>query len=240
MPSPPRSARLLTGGASGIIEDRPGAMTAINEALAAETAISLTRNRSHVLTADGGKFVFTVSRGLVAVEVQVSHTRRRVMDFLLAGDVLTTGMLQGFGTVRLRAIDDAALVRQPWHVWAAGSAAPALLASLEASARRAHVANAIIGQADVDARVASFLLALATRQSETANPGASFELTMPREDVADYILVNPDTLSRSYSRLREMEIVGRNVRNHITILSWSRLEEMSPLADLIQVALGQS
>lgn len=234
MPSEPRPARPL----SGIIEDRPVAMTAINEALAAETAISLTRNRSHVLTADGGRFVFTVNRGLVAVEVQVSHTRRRVMDFLLAGDVLTTGMLRGFGTVRLRAIDEASLVRQPWSVWAAGSAAPALMPCLEASALRAHVANAIIGLSDVDARVASFFLALATRQNDTANGDLSFELTMPREDVADYILVNPDTLSRSYSRLREMEILGRNARNHLTILNWNRLEELSPLADLIREALA--
>lgn len=205
-----------------------------------EINLSLERNRVMLLAPATSDVVFRLQRGLVSVEAQTPLLRRRIIDFLVPGDVLSSRTLLGKGEIRLRAIERSQMLRYNRAGWIAHHAPDDLLHHSEQATVRAQYANAILGLTEVDARVASFLLALATRQHGYRPIAPSFELAMTREEVADYVLVNPDTLSRSYSRLREQGVIDRNARNHIVISDWDRLAALSPLTDLVRDAFGTS
>ncbi len=213
-------------------------MSSSREASSGEVSIPLERNRVLLLAPGTNDYVFEVQRGLVSVETQINLPRRRIIDFLLPGDVLSSRTLVGKSEVRLRAIERSQLQRCNRRAWVSRRDAEQILRHSEAATTRAYLANAILGLTDVDARVATFMLALATRQHGTRSLNPCFELAMTREEVADYILVNPDTLSRSYSRLREQGTIDRNVRNHIIVSDWDRLMALTPLTEVVRGAFA--
>lgn len=213
-------------------------MSALHESGIVEINIPGGRDRGLLLTPDAGEFVFEVRRGLIAVDGQAAPNVWRIIDLLLPGDVLSSSVLTGLEKVRLRAIEDGSVLRQPKARWVRHADTKVILFSCESLALRAHVANAIVALDEIDARVASFVLALAVRFGASGKSASDFELRMPREDVADCILVNPDTLSRAFTRLRAAGILVRNKGNHLAIRNWGQLVSSTPLADMILEAFG--
>lgn len=201
-------------------------------------SIALPRDRAILVTKDGGDFVFVPQQGLIALECRNANSRRRILDFLVPGDRLSSRTLTGFERVRLCAVETSAVFRYPRAAWLGSMDSDALQSAAEVAAARTYLNNAIVGLADIDARVVSFMMALLLRQKIAAKNASHLEISISREDVADHILVNPDTLSRSYSRLRELEIIERNQRNILIVRDWDRLASMSPLADVIQSVCG--
>jgi CRP/FNR family transcriptional regulator len=90
----------------------------------------------------------------------------------------------------------------------------------------------VSGSTDADQRLASLLLSY-YRRRQTDDAGSIVELAIAREDVASYLHINPDTLSRCYSRLRELGVVGRGHRQRLVIRDPARLASLTPLAALI-------
>ena len=76
------------------------------------------------------------------------------------------------------------------------------------------------------------------RLRRTRPPGEGQDITIPRDDMADYIQVNPDTLSRAISRMREQEIITRLQRNRIVVLDWPKLKTKTPLTPVIEAVFG--
>ncbi len=118
--------------------------------------------------------------------------------------------------------------------WLQDASRDALAGSLEAAAARIVIANAIIGIADIDQRVASFLGAISLRLAAARNPAAPVDVPLSRDDVASHIQINPDTLSRCYSRLRARQLVTRSGQSRLVVLDLPALLAASPIADLIE------
>jgi CRP-like cAMP-binding protein len=98
---------------------------------------------------------------------------------------------------------------------------------------RTGLCGIIAGLSDIDARVASFLAAYAIRSGRAETAHAGTEIPLAREDVADHLLVNPDTLSRAYTRLRDLGVLGRSASSRPLILNWEGLLARTPIADLL-------
>ena len=97
-------------------------------------------------------------------------------------------------------------------------------------ARRAiHVAA--IGQFDCQQKVATFLIELALRTgTPSAGGGVAFDLPLSRTDVADYLGLNADTLSRTMSRLRSSGVLTHTDRNRAVVRDFRALATLSPAA----------
>jgi CRP/FNR family transcriptional regulator len=65
-------------------------------------------------------------------------------------------------------------------------------------------------------------------------------LPMSRDDIADYLAMNSDTLSRIMMRLESLKIIRRLNRHAVNLIDPQRLGQLSPIRSLLFTALGST
>src|ERR1700753_412575 len=124
--------------------------------------------------------VAILREGMLAVDAAPIKEKLQVLDFLVAGDVVTAPIIQRAPGVSIRAItparvillDDSAIECEPRpeQYWAS------LFGRCQRQLARTNAHQLIVGHLETDARVASFILALALSRSPTQTPGLTVEL----------------------------------------------------------------
>ena len=123
---------------------------------------------------------------------------------------------------------------------------PAIMRYLEQAVAsqmaRQAIHAATLGQFDCEQRVATLLVELALRTGvSSASGGVAFELPFNRTDIADYLGLNPDTLSRIMSRLKAAGLIGHTERNRAVVRDFPALAARSPAAQsLLEISRRQS
>lgn len=90
-----------------------------------------------------------------------------------------------------------------------------LLRIMGQSADRDHDHVDVLSRRQAGERVALFLLGLGERYRRIGRPGEDFQLPMSRDEIARYLGMALETVSRSFSRLHEegvIDVQGRRVR----------------------------
>jgi CRP-like cAMP-binding protein len=175
--------------------------------------------------------------GMLAVDAAPIKEKLQVLDFLVAGDVVTAPVIQRAPGVSIRAItharvillDDGAIECEPRpeQYWAS------LFGRCQRQLARTNAHQLIVGHLETDARVASFILALALSRAPTQAPGLNVELPMSRDDIANYLVINSDTLSRTMMKFVGLGLIKRLNRHSIQVIELDRLRKLSPLSQLI-------
>jgi CRP-like cAMP-binding protein len=101
-----------------------------------------------------------------------------------------------------------------------------------------HVAA--IGSLSGEERVASFLIELALRIGKRTTLGVAFDVPLSRTDIADYLELNADTLSRIMSRLRVKGVVAQTGRCRAVLPDWEGLCALSPVLGAIMALHGKA
>ncbi|HHJ36208.1 MAG TPA: fumarate/nitrate reduction transcriptional regulator Fnr [Gammaproteobacteria bacterium] len=83
----------------------------------------------------------------------------------------------------------------------------------------------LLGKMTSEERLASFLLSLSGRMLERHWKEDEFNLMMPRQDIANYLGMAVETVSRLFASFQNDRIIEVN-RRHITILDMDRLKIM--------------
>jgi CRP/FNR family nitrogen fixation transcriptional regulator len=182
------------------------------------TVVSLTRNREVYGYGDPAAHLYKMISGAVRTCKYFSDGRRQIGAFYLAGDVFALQMDIAH-TLSAEAINSSKVSVIP---------RPALMALAERDndvalrlwslttreLRRTHD-HVLLLMNTAPERVASFLLAMAER----VGTSSSVDLPMPRRDIADYLGLTMETVSRTLSDLqaagtvklpRSQRIVFRN------------------------------
>jgi CRP/FNR family transcriptional regulator, anaerobic regulatory protein len=193
------------------------------------------RRLANTLMAD--RCVIAVREGTLAIDAILPRGRRQILDFLLPGDVVSTCALLSSTNVSIRAITKSSLIcsRERTNApidWLSEQWAH-LFARSQAQLARANVHRVMIGHLDTESRVASFLLALALRSDNPCRPERQLALPMSREDIADYLAMNPDTLSRIMMRFEGLALITRVNRRAIRVESVDGLKGLTPIAGLL-------
>jgi len=102
---------------------------------------------------------------------------------------------------------------------------------------RQTIHAATLGRLDSEQRVATLLVELALRTGRCVRQGVAFDLPTGRKDIADYLGLNPDTLSRIMSRFRSASLFSHTERNTILVHDFGALAARSPAAPSL-MALG--
>lgn len=138
--------------------------------------------------------------GAVRVYRLYADGRRQIVAFYLAGEIfgLEAGSSRSFFA---ETITDAKVVTS--KVAASGSGDRKLAALALQGMQRAQEHLLVLGRPTARERVAAFLLDLAKRQGSDE----SLELPMPRVDIADYLGLSLETVSRTIARLRAQGII---------------------------------
>lgn len=63
---------------------------------------------------------------------------------------------------------------------------------------------------------------------------------MSRNDIADYLALNADTLSRIMSRLKARGLIAQTGRSRIVVPNWKSLCEESPVAGTLTALQAQT
>lgn len=87
-------------------------------------------------------------------------------------------------------------------------------------------AQALSGDFSAEERLASFLLNLSDRLRARGYAAAHFVLAMPRRDIANYLRLAPETVSRVFKRFQQQGLIGLE-RREIQLLDLAQVQALA-------------
>lgn len=188
----------------------------------------VARGATVVDQGDPAEHVFKVVSGALRVVRLLSDGRRSVINFLLPGDFF--GLAEnGTYTHSLEVLADASFVRYPKEQLrevldndpAAGRRFFNLMCEQLSAAQERQLT--LCRKSAVE-RIASFLLAMADRSKAQGKAAATtVKLPMNRADIADYLGLTIETVSRVLTQLREQQIIEVPTASQIVLRDCDRL-----------------
>jgi CRP/FNR family nitrogen fixation transcriptional regulator len=220
------SAQLATAGACGATGERAyaGPLAQIESfGTLREYAADDTIYRQHE-TADHW---YLIVNGAARKCTQISDGRRQIMDFLLPGDLF------GFGTADRRkcsvecvASDTAVVCYQRQRMEALMETDPRLARRVRdiafGSLDRLQSRMILLGCSGALERVCGFLSEMAHRAQEGIE--GTVTLPMSRYDIADYLAIAVETVSRSLTTLRSERVITFFDARHFRVVNRQALE----------------
>lgn len=202
-------------------------------------AISV-RPRQRLALGRDSEHIYLVNSGVLLLECMPQTTTRQILDLYYPGDAVRGRLIPNVSGVNLIAASQGEVVRigisrldkaletdpqaRQWLDCAFANQYPRRLLHL-----------ATVGTLTGEERVVSLLIELAYRLGERGYEGArTFDMPLSRSDMADYLSLNADTLSRIMSRLRQSGLLGGTGRGRGYASDFAALCALSPLADTIR------
>ncbi|KEJ88548.1 helix-turn-helix domain-containing protein [Sulfitobacter donghicola] len=168
---------------------------------------------------DEVEWLYQVTSGVVRLTRLLSDGRRQVIAFGYPGDIV------GFPADGLHHTDCEALTEtrlQPFRrsILETGDGDPKMHRDLlqaalrEISAMQDHFM--MLGRKSANEKLASFLCVLAERVGKDLGSSRSVTLPMSRSDIADFLGLTTETVSRTFTQLRKSKIIA--IENIHTII----------------------
>ena len=186
-------------------------------------AKTFSRDQPIYAEGDAADGVYKVVSGAVRAVRLLADGRRQIADFYLPGDAFGVELgerrraaAEALGETTLLVTRRASLAARPDQggLWR--------LALSELQRSQDHVLT--LGRRSASERVASFLLEIAER----LDAGRAFDLPMSRQDMADYLGLTIETVSRTLTQLQADGLVSLNGTRHV------RLPRPGALAELCE------
>ncbi len=177
---------------------------------------------------------YNLISGHVKLYKLLSDGRRQITGFLVPGDFIGISASELY-SYSAEAIDETVLCGFPrTGLDSLMQQIPGLLhrmlsiASDELMQAQEHAL--LLGRKTAAERVSTFLLSLARRHGDNArggNGGLQIPLPMTRSDIADYLGLTTETVSRVLSELKRASIIRLPTRSSVEIVSAEALESRS-------------
>jgi CRP/FNR family transcriptional regulator, anaerobic regulatory protein len=209
------------------------------------TLIRAKRGQQLALGTGATEAVYIVRSGLLVVQAAPPAKLRQLLALLYPGDIFRSTFAPPLPGTVLTAAGACDLWRLQAPIFETALSADAELGrrlgqQLADQQARKLMHVAIIGGMSGEERVASFLIELALRIGTNCAAGISFEIPLSRADIADYLALNPDTLSRIMSRLRARGVVSQPGRRLALVQNWNGLCALSPMAEALIALHGKT
>ncbi|MBE9527477.1 MAG: fumarate/nitrate reduction transcriptional regulator Fnr [Proteobacteria bacterium] len=89
----------------------------------------------------------------------------------------------------------------------------------------------LLGKKTAEARLSAFLLSISLRFKQRGFSSTEFYLSMSRNDIANYLGLAVETVSRMFTRFQEDGIINAE-RKHIVINDWDTLQQLAGISQL--------
>lgn len=193
-------------------------------------AVKVEKNRTIYFEGDEAEHYYKVRSGTVRLCKVTEDGRRQIAAFLTEGDLFgwTDQDVYNFSA---EAVTDATVekysrARVEESVKANPSMGRRVLAMLSTQLASAHEHLLLLGRMTASERIANFLLELGRRQ-HAAN---DIELPMNRKDVADYLGLTVETVSRTMSALKRKGIIAFTEPESVHLKQNTALERLAMAA----------
>lgn len=155
--------------------------------------------------------VYNVAEGCVRLYKSLPDGRRQIVGFALPGDFLGLALVERYG-VTAEAVTDVKVCRFARPAFADFlDAKPHLLRRLhELVSHELSLAQdqmLLLGRRSAEEKVAAFLLNLQTRYGRIAPISVNVPLPMSRQDIADYLGLTIETVSRTLTKLARAKAI---------------------------------
>ena len=173
--------------------------------------------------------IAAVRAGMVKTYVTDTHGREKVLGFYLPGEIIGLSAIHSERyPCNAVALDTVMLCRFSFPKMALlATRMPGLQQQLfrllSADIGKAHL---LAGDFSADERMAAFLLSLSRRYAQRGYSAQRFHLAMPRTDIANYLSLAPETVSRVLRRLQADDILQVD-RRDFEILDMAGLEDLA-------------
>jgi CRP/FNR family nitrogen fixation transcriptional regulator len=211
-------SRHLTGGTSALFACAPELIG---------THFSYGRDEEIYGEGEETEFVYKVVTGAVRTCKITQDGRRQIAGFYLSGDLFGLD----FGaqhTQNAEATADSKIMlfnrRQVEGLAGQNLDAARELWQLTAGhLRHAEDHMLLLGRKTATEKLAAFLLEMDVRLGGTGK----FELLMPRRDIADYLGLTLETVSRGFSQFQESNLIALTDARHVTLVDRRKLAKLS-------------
>lgn len=224
------------------------AMRAIEEIA---TVVRLRRGDKIEWGKERAKLVYVVRSGYLILQANLSQTRHVAIALYAPGNIMQISDLPPVRTL-------AAVATAPCQILRMGEAAFDRLceqsadvrlyctreASLQSGRDKSHLM--LLAGLSGEKRVASFFVDMAYRMGRRHGSIVAVEIPFSRTDIANFLALNPDTLSRIFSRMKSQGLIKTSGRRSVEILDLQGLSGLYPsdlthgdaVTDIGQLQLG--
>ncbi|MET0429994.1 MAG: helix-turn-helix domain-containing protein [Microvirga sp.] len=201
----------------------------------AMTACRLAANQVLVEEGTPNARVFTLTSGMLRLSLMLPDGRRQITGFLMPGDYLglsdddvyaqtaeavVPSVACGFRTIDM----DRLMARYP-------RLKDRLHLMTRRALRQARESQLVLGRLAPAEKVASFLLLMSARAVERGLAESPVHLPMTRTDIADFLGLTIETVSRTFTRLRTQGLIRLPDPHAVEIVDRRRLAAMAGNAD---------
>jgi len=191
--------------------------------------VNFARGKTIFNDGENARYSYKVVEGAVRLSKIMVDGRRQIAEFALPGDMI--GLEYGeLYELSAEAVTPVTLVRyQRSHIERLSDEFPDVRHELMGILRRgwtsAQAHLVMLGRQTAKERMAAFLIALANHRGVRA--GQPLGLPMGRQDIADYLGLTIETVSRTLTELKQEHVLGIPDRHHIVIRDLDTLEALA-------------
>jgi CRP/FNR family transcriptional regulator, anaerobic regulatory protein len=203
----------------------------LRELARATTVVELAPGDVFRHEGDPPDYLFNLTRGAVKLFKLLPDGRRQIVGFLAVGDFIGFGR-QDAAPASAEAITPVRLCRfEQSRFRTLLDAYPALerrllaFASDEIAAAQEHMM--LLGRLSAEERIGRFLLARAASSRRMGNSEDNFELPMSRGDIADYLGLTTETVSRVFTRLRQRGLIKYGTAKRVVLRNRQAIEALA-------------
>lgn len=189
------------------------------------TRLTFARDEEIYAQDDEVEMFYRVVRGVIRTSRLTADGRRQVGDFYYAGDVfgLEPGPDHRFAADALVDCEVQMVRRAAVRAYAGDAEVDrAILEATNREMERLQEHVLMLGRKSARERVASFLMSLAQRQADE-----QVNLPMGRQDMADYLGLTIETVSRMLTQLQGEAIVEFPSSRRFQVRKWTALEALA-------------
>ncbi len=203
---------------------------AISERLARAPVKALTPHDQLFREGEEKTNIYQVLEGAFVLYRLLPNGRRQVTGFAVKGDMVGLGAgtchrcsAEASGPAKVRALPAIALHRMADEDSHLGMR---LYDAMSQELAATQDLLMTVGRLNAAERIATFLLSLSERNARAMRPTDRIELPMTRCDIADFLGLTTETVSRTLTKLANSKIISRH-QGHIRILDKEALEDVA-------------
>jgi CRP/FNR family transcriptional regulator len=194
----------------------------------APCAVRRFQAREHLfLAGDRHAYVYVLESGTLRLYVIRPKGRRSIIDFCLAGDLIGLGThdrhlfnAQALSASRVRCLPREAFSR---YLQLNPQAAFQLYESATNRLNRERHRSVVLSEHDSEVSVACFILRLSERRKQRGSDPLVIPLPMSRSDIADYLGLSTETVSRTLTKFRKRGVIALERAHLLKILNITSL-----------------
>jgi len=180
---------------------------------------------------DPADTLYNVTRGCVRLSKMLADGRRQITGFLLPGDFLGLAYYESYAYTAeaIASVRVCVFPRDKFQrlLGEFPEFEHRLLSRASNELASAQDQLLLLGRKGAKEKLASFLLLLRRRAMARGNADPALDLPMTRNDIADYIGLTTETVSRTFTKLVDEGVLGLPSPQHVVIHAREVLEELA-------------